>query len=131
MQCYFREILCFLSTAAAVGLMLAQIKSAVENNFPGETRTPPCSQHFSTFLGIGEGKMISYLAGPANVHDFSEATTICICLDLFCLMLHLTFWTFRDAFALSDFLRRQPSGTVSVLHCPPPKKGKLSFSSSI
>lgn len=56
MQCYFREILCFLSTAAAVGLMLAQIKSAVENNFPGETRTPPCSQHFSTISGYRRGE---------------------------------------------------------------------------
>lgn len=68
---YFREGFCFLSTAAAVRLMFSQIKSAVENYFPGETKAPQCFQLFSEISGYWrEGEIICSLTGLANVRGF-------------------------------------------------------------
>lgn len=52
----FRRSPLLLSTAAAVRLMFSQMKSAVENYFPGETKTPQCFQLCSEISGYWRGK---------------------------------------------------------------------------
>lgn len=131
---FYREILCFLRIFAAVGWTFSQIKSAVQNYFPGETQAPPS---FQLCLEISvywrREKIINLLfTGLANVPGFWEARAVCIYLNFFYLM---PTSDILDIYGYICFVWLSKEEAICYSHCYwinlPKGKGDFCFSSSI